>query len=79
MLPESSIEDLLRVVSRMDRETLAARLSDFRGSFPVDFTPAFVAATDVSKLRHIYLALCLQNRRAPGAKGQTTAPVARAA
>ena len=79
MTPPTPIEDLLRAVTRMDRATVAAALLDFRGSFPVDFTPAFVAATDVDKLRHIYFALCLQTRRAPGSEGMAVGPIVQAA
>jgi len=59
------IEELICLISAMDRGTIARRLREFRGSFPVDFTPDFIAGTDIDRLRHIYLALCLQNRRMP--------------
>jgi len=66
------IEELICLIAAMDRPTIARRLRDFRGSFPVDFTADFIDRTDVDRLRHIYLALCVQNRRmpAPGDVGE---------
>jgi hypothetical protein len=69
MLQGHQIEELICVVSAMDRATIARRLREFRGSFPVDLTPQFVEAVDLERLRHIYLALCLQSRRSPEMDG----------
>lgn len=65
MWQSQQVEELVCVVSRMDRATIARRLRDFRGSFPIDFTPSFVESVDLERLRHIYLALCLQARQMP--------------
>jgi hypothetical protein len=69
MLQGHQVEELICLVSAMDRRTIARRLREFRGSFPIDFTPQFVEATDLERLRHIYLALCLQSRRMPEIDG----------
>lgn len=65
MLQAHQVEELLCVVSRMDRSAIARHLREFRGSFPVDLTPDFVATADLDRLRHIFLALCLQARQMP--------------
>jgi hypothetical protein len=33
--------------------------------FPIDFTDDFLQHTPVERLRHIFVALCLQNQRMP--------------
>ena len=65
MWQSQQIEELVCVVSRMDRGTIARKLREFRGAFPVDFTPHFVETTELERLRHIFLALCLQARQMP--------------
>ncbi len=66
MLQTEQVETLLRMIGRMDRTTLAKKLAEIRTSFPVDFTPEFIETTDLDRLRHIYVALCLQSRQMPG-------------
>lgn len=58
------VEELICLVSAMDRGTVTERLLGFNGTFPVDFTPQFLATLPVDRLRHILLALCLHARRA---------------
>lgn len=65
MLHAQQVEELLCLVSRMDRLTIARRLMDIRAGFPVDFTPHFIETTDLDRLRHIFLALCLQAQHMP--------------
>ena len=59
------VEELICVVSAMDRESLIEKFRNFRGSFPVDFTPEFLSAQPTDRLRHIFVALCIQHRRLP--------------
>ena len=59
------VEELICVVSAMDRESLVEKFRNFRGSFPVDFTPEFLEAQPTDRLRHIFVALCIQHRRLP--------------
>ena len=59
------VDDLICLIATWDHETLKRQFLAFRGSFPVDLTPAFMDTLSVDRLRHIYLALCLQNRRPP--------------
>jgi hypothetical protein len=65
MLHAQQVEELLCLVSRMDRATIARRLTDMRAGFPIDFTPQFIETTDLDRLRHIFLALCLQTHHIP--------------
>ncbi len=59
------IDELVCLVSAMDRENLVAQFQNYQGRFPVDFTPEFLNNTPLERLRHIFLALCLQNQRFP--------------
>ncbi|QOV89975.1 hypothetical protein [Humisphaera borealis] len=65
MLHAQQVEELLCLVARMDRQTIARRLSDVRATFPIDFTPQFIETTELDRLRHIFLALCLQTHHIP--------------
>lgn len=65
MLEAQQIEELICLVSALDRPALVHQFLNFRGNFPVDFTPAFLEGLPVERLRHIFLALCLQNQKLP--------------
>jgi hypothetical protein len=65
MLESEQVEELICVVSAMDRSTLASQFRAFRASFPVDFTDHFIETTPLERLRHIYVALCLQCQHVP--------------
>ena len=65
MLHSAQIEDLMVLVASMDRDSLVDQFHNYRGKFPVDFTDDFLARTPLDKLRHIFVALCLQNERLP--------------
>jgi hypothetical protein len=60
MLESHQVEQLIRLVVTMDHATLAERLLRFRAPFPIDFTPEFLDHQPTDRLRHIYVALCLQ-------------------
>jgi hypothetical protein len=59
------VEELICVVSAMDRESLVEKFRTFRADFPLDFTPEFLSAQPTERLRHIFVALCIQHRRMP--------------
>ncbi len=65
MLASEDVDALICLIATWDRETLKRQFLAFDSSFPVDLTPAFMDALSVDRLRHIFLALCLQNRRTP--------------
>ena len=63
MPPTSSIDELLCVVASWDRATLVQQFTAIPSRFPVDFTPEFYQQQPVDRLRHIFVAMCLQNQR----------------
>ena len=65
MLASDQVEEFISLVAAMDRQALVRQFGDYRGSFPLDFTPEFLAGLSLDRLRHIFLAVCLQNQRLP--------------
>ena len=65
MLDAHQVEELICLVSAMDREELVRQFRTFRGPFCVDFTDSFLQTTTLDRLRHIFVALCLQCQRVP--------------
>jgi hypothetical protein len=65
MLHSAQIEDLLVLVASLDREALIEQFHNYRGRFTVDFNDEFLNHTPIDKLRHIFVAMCLQNERLP--------------
>ena len=61
------VEELICVVSAMDRDGLIRQFSQWSGRFPVDFSDEFLRTTSVDRLRHILVALCLQTQSFPSA------------
>ena len=67
MPPTSSIDELLCVVASWDRDTLIDQFTRHPSRFPIDFTPDFYHSQPVARLRHIFVAMCLQNQRSMSA------------
>lgn len=65
MLGAEQIEELICVVAAYDRPTLIEHISNYRANFPLDFTPEFLNTHPLDRLRHIFLAVCLQTQRMP--------------
>ena len=65
MLDAHQVEELICLVSAMDRPALVRQFRDYPGTFPVDFTDEFLERTPVERLRHIFVALCLQCHHVP--------------
>ena len=65
MLCSEQIEDLMTLVASLDRAALTEQFHCYRGKFPVDFTEEFLTRTSLDKLRHIFVAMCMQNQRMP--------------
>jgi hypothetical protein len=65
MLKPDQVEKLICLVSQLDREKLAEQFRSYPARFPVDFSDDFLNKTPVDRLRHIFLAMCLQNQRMP--------------
>ncbi len=65
MSQSDQVEQLIKLVSGMDKPTLLRQLQLFPASFPLDFTPEFLDRQPVDRLRHLFLAVCLQSKRLP--------------
>ena len=73
MLDPQQVEEVMCIISAMNREAVIDRLRSFRGGFPVDFTREFLADLPTDRLQHIYAALCLQSRAMPDEEVPTAA------
>jgi hypothetical protein len=65
MLQDTQIENLMTLVASLDRDALIDQFHNYRANFPVDFTDDFFDRFEVDKLRHIFVAMCLQSQRLP--------------
>src|SRR5688500_3189605 len=65
MLQSHQIDDLLTLVSVLDRPALTDQFHHYQASFPVDFTDQCLTDLPLDRLRHIYVAVCLQTQRMP--------------
>jgi len=67
MLASDQVEELICLLASWDRQTLIGQFLAFHSEFPVDVTPAYLSKLSDDHIRHVFLALCLQNKRAPEA------------
>ncbi len=65
MLHSDQVEELVCLIAVMDRPSLARSIRSYDAPFPIDFTPEFLASVSLERLRHIFLALCLQCQKLP--------------
>ena len=65
MLQHEQVEELIDIISSWHPPTLIERILSFPASFPVDFTNEFLQSLPPEKLRHLFLALCLQQQHIP--------------
>jgi hypothetical protein len=65
MLQSHQIEELMKLVMALDRERIIEQFHNFRATFPVDFTRDFLETQSLERLRHIFVAMCLQQQRMP--------------
>lgn len=65
MLHTQQIDQLIGMVNALDRPGLIEQFHHYQGNFPVDFSPEFLANASVDRLRHIFVAMCLQCQRLP--------------
>ncbi|MDB5175112.1 MAG: hypothetical protein JWO87_4007 [Phycisphaerales bacterium] len=71
MLQADQVEELVCVISALDRAALAHQILEFRAAFPVDFTPEFLDSQSVERLRHLLFAMCVQAQHMPGLAAAT--------
>ena len=65
MLKTEQIDELLDLVVALDREALCNLIREYRSSFPLDFTDEFLETVELDRLRHIFVAVCLQCQKIP--------------
>ena len=70
MLHPAQLEELMVVVASMDRASLVDQFHNYHARFAVDFSDDFLAGTPLDKLRHIFVAMVLQNERMPESMSQ---------
>ena len=66
MLMPCQIEELIELVGSLDREELLRQFVQYPANFPLDFTPDFLETIPLERLKHIFVAVCLQSQRMPG-------------
>lgn len=65
MLHTDQVEELISVVSGLDREELLSQFRSYRSRFPLDFSEDFLRSASLDRLKHIFVAVCLQHQRMP--------------
>jgi hypothetical protein len=65
MLQPQQVEDLILLVSSLDKPALMQQFREYPASFPVDFTPDFLDRQPLERLRHLFVAVCLQTKQMP--------------
>ena len=65
MLESNQVEELITVVSVLDRPTLIRQFQEYPARFPIDFTSEFLNSQPLDRLRHLFIAVCLQTQRLP--------------
>ena len=61
-----SMEDMAARIARMDRSELTHALLQIECTFPIDFSRAYLDSMSVERLRHLFLAAGLHERRRAG-------------
>jgi hypothetical protein len=65
MLQSHQVEELIHIITAMDRPTLVRQFREYRASFPIDLTLHFLETAPLDRLQHVFLALCLQCQQMP--------------
>jgi hypothetical protein len=65
MLASDQVEEVICLLATLDRQTLISQFLAFRSSFPVDMTADYLETLTEDQIRHVFLAMCLQNKRLP--------------
>lgn len=65
MLAHDQVEDLICLVAALDRAALIDQIQAYQASFPLDFTDDFLNSVPLDRLRHVFVALCLQQQHVP--------------
>jgi len=65
MLHSEQVEELITLVSSLDKVALLQQFREYPASFPVDFTSDFLDRQPLDRLRHLFVAVCLQSKQMP--------------
>jgi hypothetical protein len=65
MLGLEQVDQVICQLATWDRQTLMSELLAFQSKFPVDLTADYLATLSDDRIRHVFLAMCLQNQRLP--------------
>ena len=65
MLMPGQIDELITLVSSLDRRALVRQFDQYQAAFPLDFTHEFLDSAPLDRLKHIFVAVCLQSQRMP--------------
>lgn len=65
MLDSNQVEEIVSIITSLDRAALIEQFRTYPSKFPVDFTPKFLETQPIERLRHLFLALCLHTQRMP--------------
>jgi hypothetical protein len=73
MLQGHQIEELITVVALLDKGALLKQFQAYPASFPVDFSPEFLDRQPLDRLRHLFVAVCLQSKKMPELSAEESA------
>ena len=65
MLGSNQVDEVICLLASWDRQMLISEFLAFHSDFPVDLTPEYLSKMSDENIRHVFLAMCLQNQRAP--------------
>lgn len=65
MLASDQVDELICLVAALDRPALVGQIQAYQGTFPLDFTDEFLHKVPLDRLRHIFVALCLEQQHVP--------------
>lgn len=76
MIYSQQVEELITMAASLDKPALMRQFREYPASFPVDFTPDFLDRQPLERLRHLFVAMCLQSRQLPHGPGNGPAAAA---
>ena len=57
MIQSQQVEELITLVSSLDKPALLRQFRDYPATFPIDFTPDFLDRQPLERLRHLFVAV----------------------
>ena len=65
MLQSQQVEELIALIGSLNKDALIRQFKEYPATFPVDFTPEFLDRQPLERLRHLFVAVCLQSQKMP--------------